>query len=336
MTGGFAEAWCRRLRARALASALGVLSACNQRYWVCEDVDQKTVDRLPEKLSETGLYADLAQDELADGVMPYAPRFTLWSDGATKRRWLKLPPGARIASEDMDAWIFPEGTQLWKEFTRDGVRVETRLLQKYGPDEDDWIGMAYVWADDQHDAYRKPYGVIDAQGTQHNVPAAGECMACHGGTRSRILGVSAVQLGDPAASSGLTLRGLAQAGLLTVVPAQLEIALPGTATEQAALGYLHANCSHCHNQARPEHAGARCFDPENELDFRLLLADLTTPAATQTYRTMHRVVKAGHPAQSRLIDLVSSRGFLKQMPPLASNRVDDQALSVLRRWIEEL
>ncbi|MFN7134819.1 MAG: hypothetical protein ACK4N5_22255 [Myxococcales bacterium] len=40
----------------------------------------------PERLSETGLYADFAARSLAPGVFEFTPRFELWSDGAEKRR----------------------------------------------------------------------------------------------------------------------------------------------------------------------------------------------------------------------------------------------------------
>ncbi|HEX6245098.1 MAG TPA: hypothetical protein VFZ61_29455, partial [Polyangiales bacterium] len=188
------------LRVLLLGLALGSWTVgpagCAPRWQVCDDVSEARLAALPPRLSQTGLYADTAADLLAEGVLPYRPRFELWSDGASKRRWLKLPPGAQIDSADMDAWIFPPGTQLWKEFTRDGVRVETRLLHKLGPTEDDWVGVAYLWARDQHDAYARPFGVVDAHSTGHDVPAASECPACHAGSRSRILGVSAVQLGE--------------------------------------------------------------------------------------------------------------------------------------------
>jgi hypothetical protein len=315
-------------------AALG-LAGCGQRWWVCDSVSEDRLARLPDSLSQTGLFTDVAADTLADGVLPYRPRFELWSDAAAKRRWLKIPQGKQIDSRDMDNWIFPEGTQLWKEFTRDGVRVETRLLQKIGPADEDWVGMAYLWVEDQHDAYALPHGAIDAQATKHNVPAASECPACHGGTKSRVLGVSALQLGHDDASQ-LTLKTLVDLELLSDPPAELVYRLPGDATQQAALGYLHANCANCHNSERPAASGARCFDPENGLDFKLSVDELGDVKDTATYRTMGSAVKAGHPGKSRLIELISDRGVFARMPPLATDDVDREALAVLRRWIEEM
>lgn len=311
------------------------LAGCGVRWWTCDEVSDARLAHLPERLSQTGLYGDGATQALGEDVLPYRPRFELWSDGAAKRRWLKLPRGKQIDSRDMDDWIFPEGTQLWKEFTRDGVRVETRLLQKIGPADDDWVGLAYLWSADQQDAYAAPAGAIDAHATRHDVPAAAECHACHGGTKSHVLGVSALQLGhdDP---SQLTLKTLVERGLLSDPPRELVVLLPGDATQQAALGYLHANCASCHNAERPLASGARCFDPENELDFKLSVHALGDVTDTATYRTMKDVVKPGHPGKSRLIELTSDRDRFAWMPPLATEELDHEALSVLRRWIEEM
>src|SRR4051812_6813468 len=107
----------------------------------CDDIAPSELALVPILLSQTGLYADIGSELVADGVLPFAPAFPLWSDGADKRRYVFLPPGQVIDSSRMDSWGFPEGTKLWKELTRDGVRIETRLLQKVGPDGADWVAV---------------------------------------------------------------------------------------------------------------------------------------------------------------------------------------------------
>src|SRR5690606_22937362 len=94
----------------------------------------------PQLLSETGLYAALADGTLNPGVMPYEVQYPLWSDGSDKRRYLQLPAGARIDTASMDNWVLPVGTTAWKEFVRDGVRVETRMLRKQAQG---WQFVAY-------------------------------------------------------------------------------------------------------------------------------------------------------------------------------------------------
>src|SRR5262249_6883641 len=107
--------------------------------------------------------------------------------------------------------------------------------------------------------------------------------------------------------------------------------------EVAALGYLHANCSHCHNQARPAHDGARCFDPENRYDFTLAVDSLASVADTPTYRTVvGAAIKRGDPDGSEVVARIGKRGFLQQMPPLATEKIDRDAVARIRTWIEEM
>src|SRR5262245_40845542 len=59
------------------------------------------------RLSNRGLYRDIRSRTVVDTAMPYTPDYPLWSDGADKKRWLMLPPGARIETSDMAHWRFP-------------------------------------------------------------------------------------------------------------------------------------------------------------------------------------------------------------------------------------
>src|SRR4051812_30454775 len=133
-----------RMRWSLALGALCVVCACgddgnNARLDAAVDSigsDELLIDapdpNMPATLAETGLCVDAGCTQIAAGILPYKPRFELWSDAATKRRWIYLPPGTTIDTTDMDHWVFPVGTKLWKEFTRDGIRVETRLVMRVG------------------------------------------------------------------------------------------------------------------------------------------------------------------------------------------------------------
>lgn len=321
-----------RVALLSVAGFGGVALSC-QPYRACDPVDETAVRDLPQRLSSTGLYASGGVDTLAPDVRSFRPRFELWSDGADKRRWIRLPPDQRIDTGDMENWQFPVGTKVWKEFTRDGIRVETRLLQRLS---NRWIGVAYLWQKDGTDALAVPYGTIDALGTPHDVPASNECDACHAGRSSFVLGFSAVQLAQAAEAAGLNLDELVRLDLVSHAPAAAP-ATPGNETEQAALGYLHANCSHCHNAARSKRDGASCFDPENDLDFSLRAEPEANVRETNTYRTaIGEHIEPGNPGESQLLELVKQRSRFRQMPPVASEVVDTAAVALLRRWIEEM
>lgn len=309
-----------------------MLFAC-EPYWVCEASFARYAE-LPQHLSDTGLYADVQSGELAPGVRPYTPQFSLWTDGAEKRRWVYLPPGSRIDTTNMDDWSFPQGTKFWKEFSRDGVRAETRMFEKRGPGARDWQAIAYVWDAGGTEALAQPHGWSNVLGTPHDVPAAAECGACHGGRDSWILSFSAVQLSATVGEGELAIEQLVAEGLLSRDPSR-PVEVPGNDVERNALGYLHANCGHCHNQAQP--ADKPCFAPDSPLDFWLRVDHMGSPAETPTYTSaVGYVIEPGEPDDSRLIAFVDSRGMFAQMPPIGTDQIDGAAVDRLRRWVKEM
>lgn len=314
-----------------------VALGCDPR--LCADSGERARN-LPAHLSETGLFVDVAGEQLASRVFAYAPEYALWSDGADKRRWLFVPEGERVDTSDAEVWRFPVGTKFWKEFAQDGVRVETRLLLKTAATDDAWAAGAYLWRSDRSDADLIVYGALNALGTQHNVPATGECFACHSGRSSGILGFSAVQLGRRSYEvAAERLRPDAAEALLSDPLPELDV--PGTATERAALGYLHANCSHCHNQSAAATSGQKCLNPNErlsfDLDFGLPSHALADVAETATYRTaIGKVVQPGNVGSSKVFKLMSGRGAFEQMPPLGTERVDPQGLATIGDWIGAL
>ena len=299
--------------------------ACED-YRICTAPNNAHIEYFPNKLSLTGLNSD--------DVQTYQPQFELWSDGASKNRYFFIPQGTQIDTSDMDNWNFPVGTKFWKDFSFDGKKVETRILEKLGPEVDGWAGISYLWDDDQSDAIKVEYGGVNVNGTSHNVPAASECFGCHGGRVSPILGFSVIQLSydNP---NGLDLSNLIDANLITSLPSE-DINVPGNESEKSALGYLHANCSHCHNNSRPNRDLERCFDPMESFSF-LLTADAKTIEETNTYKTaIGEVITKGKPNQSRILDLMSQRGVGEGMPPLGTKNVDTTAISLIESWINDL
>jgi predicted neuraminidase len=63
-------------------------------------------------------------------VRSYRPKYELWSDGSTKQRFIYLPPNTQIDTTNPDRWAFPQGTRLYKTFSIDGLRLETRVSEK--------------------------------------------------------------------------------------------------------------------------------------------------------------------------------------------------------------
>ncbi len=297
---------------------------------------------MPATLCESGLYSDWDSETLADGVHAFTPDPVLWSDGATKRRWIYLPEGATIDTSDMDYWQFPEGTKLWKEFTRDDVRVETRLLQKNGPDPEDWYMVAYAWNAAQTEAVATTLGAADALGTDHDIPSRSDCRKCHDRLPSRILGFSAISLDLAATGTEVALAEAIANGWLSDPPngAAPYFPLPGAALDQEALGYLHVNCGNCHN--------AMTDISTVSVRFRLEVGGLASVAATTTGQTAFGVspnltvagatsiIEPGDHAASAAWLRMSSTNAAIMMPPLGHELVDTAAAMTLSDWIDSL
>jgi hypothetical protein len=297
----------------------------------------------PLLLSQTGLFADVANAVHAADVLPFEPLYKLWSDGAQKQRWIHLPATELIDSSDMDHWIFPVGTKAWKEFSSNDKRVETRMLHKVA--EDRWVMIAYQWREDLSDADAVPAGVVNARGTQHDIPSNAQCVRCHGNLPDVLLGASAVQLSH--ALPGVTLEKLSNEGHLTH-PAPHNYILPGSAAAKAALGYLHANCGHCHNPGSPVYTALKARSPYTGGP-RLweTVAGLGSVEQTDGYAStvlqpnailphLH-IIEPHDPDHSELVVRMSQRGASSlQMPPIATKVVDMEGLAKVRAWIQSL
>ena len=310
----------------------------------------------PARLSDTGLFAKDSVETLAAGVQSFTPQYALWSDGAAKRRWIRLPEGGVIDGSSPADWRFPAGTRFWKEFSVAGRRVETRLIERTA--SGDWRFAAYVWNDAQTEATLAPAAGIAALalpgGGRYAIPGEADCRACHEGAASPVLGFTALQLSPdrdpltPRAESprpgDVDLASLAASGRLTGFPQELLESPPRidapTAAGRAVLGYLNANCGHCH--ADPARTAAAVpvglqlavdpVDPEAGVAaIRRLVAGESRYRPRGAGDTRHIV--PGNPQAGTLLARMRSRDPRIQMPPLGTAKPDLEAIALIERWI---
>ncbi|HEX5786870.1 MAG TPA: hypothetical protein VFY03_01725 [Woeseiaceae bacterium] len=313
---------------------------------------------LPERLSDTGLYiagtVSAGAGEPAPGVLAYTPQYPLWSDGAAKQRWLYLPPGTAIDASNPDAWQFPVGTKLWKEFGH-GRAIETRYIERLA--DGTWRFASYVWRESGDDADLAaaegvPHlPVAGAPGGRYGIPSRDDCLACHEGGATPVIGVSALQLSpdrDPnvphaeAPRPGdVDLAVLNESGLLAGLPGALLDTPPKiaavSATERSALGYLHANCGHCHNAAGP--LGLLDLVLAQRVDAaasraEVLASIVERPSDFETAGAATRVTP-GNPQASVLALRMHTRNPLAQMPPLGTSIADVEGAALIEQWIRE-
>jgi hypothetical protein len=303
----------------------------------------------PASLACTGLYVDLVDKQVHPDIREFAPADHLWTDGAEKRRWIWLPPGSVIDTANPNEWTFPVGTKVWKEFKRDGKRLETRLFHKVKQDAAErWIWASYQWKDDETHA-DFTWGGIDVPagtGTPHYIPKSEECLTCHRGRTDRLLGVEAVLLGLPGAQ-GVSLASLVAEKRLSVPPSRSEYVIPDDGTGLAApvVSWLHVNCGvSCHNENPNSKAGlsgqflridARQLETLTPLREWNTIKTTLNQQVVATYFGSIRIVP-GAPDSSLLVRLVSARGTLDQMPPLGTRVVDREQVARVRAWIARL
>jgi hypothetical protein len=302
-------------------------------------------DGLPTTLVCTGLYADAATETLAADVAPYDPSLSMWADGADKRRFIRLPPGTTIETSDVDHWVFPIGTKLWKEFSLGARKVETRYEEKLADGQ--WGRTTYVWSADQTSASEVTGGIPNVDGSGYEVPTKAECATCHRGAADGVLGFEAIGLSMPHAT-GLTMNELAQRGLVSHLPA-VPLTIPGTATDASALAWLHANCGNaCHNR----NAGA--LARSTGLFMRLTSDRLDAVHDTDTYTTAVGVPSGFQPAAGATFARIAPRDVPHsavpyralardnatqagvQMPPIVSHVPDMAGVALVQAWINAM
>jgi hypothetical protein len=298
----------------------------------------------PDTLQETGL----AQLD----PMSFTPQYPLWSDGATKRRWLYLPPGTSIDASNPDAWQFPVGTRVWKEFSFGGRRVETRFMDRR---DDGWHYATYIWNEDQTAATLAPVNgaasiqlraaSADTPAVNHRIPSEAECRACHAIGPTPVLAFSALQLSadrDPNAphaealrSGDVLLPALVERGLVRDLPESVGTSprIEGSPLERSSLGYLHGNCGGCHRSdgALRTVGMFLAHSVVNPGD-----AKRTTIGVPARFMAPNARITPRAYEDSVIWRRMSARTPSAQMPPTGTQVVDSQATALIADWISSL
>lgn len=297
---------------------------------------------MPLKLSETGIFADMAQQRPSAKAIVYEPTFPLWTNGSSKQRLLFLPDGARVDNSAREHWEYPTGALFVKSFSYpdadDPAPVETRIIRRM---QDGWDFQVYRWRDGEGYllALEQPIPARirwkgqgqDERKLTHEIPSRFDCKSCHEHNETVIIGFDELRLNGPAGSTQL--QQLAQREVFSQAPpadpAQVRDA---DARTREVLGYLHGNCAHCHNSSA---------NSESKLDLTYNHAlEQTVGMETQGSGQAAGVrVEPGAPERSLLF--LALRGDsddpeLKPMPPLGVQLRDARAIELVRAWITAL
>ncbi len=249
---------------------------------------------LPVALSDVGCFD--ATGEPNETMVPFEVHAPLWSDSATKRRWLALPNDTAITMDERGDFDFPEGTVLAKEFTLGGERVETRLLMRHPSGE--WRGYTYAWVSESGESLADGQLLTDLSvvtrpvqgaGLDWSYPTRSQCLQCHTQPAGFALGPEVGQLNyDMTYPSGTDANQLATLSAIGMLEGDVDTVtgplLPayGDTTVSAAdraWSYMHANCSGCHQPGASGFEG-RSNMPDLRFDYEADTSVGTHPLST--------------------------------------------------------
>jgi uncharacterized repeat protein (TIGR03806 family) len=326
-----------------------------------------SVPEPPALLSQLGVFTNLATLAATNTLIPYTVNSPLWSDRAVKQRWMAVPnDGAynsateQIVFSPTNNWQFPKGTVLVKQFflpineTNSAMlkRLETRFIVL---DSSGGVyGLTYKWRADDLDAdlllagTNQDYIITNANGTTRTqtwiFPSRQDCLTCHNANAGYVLGLRTHQLNcaQTYPQTGVTdnqLRTLGHLGVLGTnyseavlpgYPQSCSVTNTGFALETRVRSYIDANCSQCH---RPGGAYAN-FDARftTPLDNQGLIYGAVNSFLNDTN---DRVVVPGDLTHSLLYNR-ANRVDAYEMPPLAKNIVDTNAVTTIAAWISSL
>jgi uncharacterized repeat protein (TIGR03806 family) len=313
----------------------------------------------PKKLSEWALFRVRAGALTPNkGVVPYDLNTPLFSDYASKYRFVWMPDGTAAQYREDGPLEFPVGTVLAKTFAFpvDGSNterlIETRLLVHA---TSGWTPLLYIWDDKQRDAALQlvpdpvPMKWTDASGRRHEfnyvIPNVNECHECHDNQKVFLpIGPKARNLNKEykyAEGSDNQLAHWARIGYLQGPPAvearpraaKWDDPSTGSLSDRAA-AYLDNNCAHCHQPGgQAGYTG---------VDFRITQTEIARqglckpPNSAGEVGSLRYDLVPGRPDESILIYRLESTAPKTSMPALSRDVVHVEGVALLRQWISSL
>jgi uncharacterized repeat protein (TIGR03806 family) len=349
---------------------LYIVSYDGTLHHLARSPNSSVVTEFPSKLSGTGLFQQIVEHELADGVLPYAINAEPWEDGTTAQRFIALPGTTQLGVHEKSniqrgdvagEWSYPDGAVLGKTISLRVApnrerRLETQILHRNGSR---WEAYSYVWNDDQDEAtlsltgFNRQFEVEGLSGDSRlqtwRFASRTECILCHTSRRGSVYGFRASQLnrnfdyGDVSANQ---LTTFAHIGLLAEpilkgdsaptpsiekIPRTIASSDTTQSLELRARSYLHLNCATCHCRGGGGSASIELVDRLTLTQTRLV------SRPTQGSFGIHDpwIMAPGDPLRSVLYYRMVKIGR-GRMPHFGSQLVDVEGSQLIHDWIAQL
>lgn len=335
----------------------GILSGCNTAP---KEVHVFLEAPYPKKLSDWHLFLSAGSGARPNsGVVPYDLNTPLFSDYASKYRFVWMPPGTSAEYRQDTVFDFPKGTIFVKSFAfpvegRPGQErvVETRLLVHANSG---WVPLPYVWDEKGREATLQvvpaPIDIsfTDSTGRKlsftYQIPNTNQCAECHANYRVlQPIGPKARNLNKSFAYSDSSANQIAcwtKVNYLRGAPAADSLPRAARWSDSSdgsladrARAYLDNNCAHCHQPGGT--AGYTGVDFRwNHFDMAHFGTCKRPNSAGDVGGRTYDIVP-GHPEESILIYRLESTAPKTMMPALGRSIVHTEGAALLREWIASL
>ncbi|NMH27949.1 hypothetical protein [Flavobacterium silvaticum] len=290
-------------------------------------------------------------------LIPYQPSSQLFTDYASKARFLWIPEGtsAQYVS-DSEPFEMPVGSVLIKNFfysdTPNGRQlVETRLMIRKA---DGWIFANYIWNDEQTEAF---YSTSDEIKTitftqnsttrtiDYRIPSQNDCATCHNQNEvARPLGFKPQNLNNfigyyPDDFDSNQLEYLSGHGIATGIPSNVVSTVDYSDASQPldlrVRSYFDSNCAHCHSDGGTAsytvlRFGFNVTSDPSQMGV-CVGATLEPPGFDHV-----KIVNPQNASGSTLPFMMSTDISFYMMPRIGRTIVHEEAVEMVNQWISSL
>jgi uncharacterized repeat protein (TIGR03806 family) len=289
------------------------------------------------------------------GVIPYDLNTKLFSDYASKKRFVYVPEGQIIPMDTTQVLSFPIGSVLIKNFYYEdnGVDniIETRLLIKR---VNNWQPEIYKWNNDQTDAEKTVIGgsvpltvSVNGQDESFNylIPNQNQCINCHALNGAiEPIGPKVQNLNKNYPYNGGTTNQLSKwmdLGILDSpsfsepLPQWHDIDDVSASVNDRARAYLDVNCASCHRMGGSAYNSGLFLGYYNEDPNSLGI--LKSPiAAGNGSGGFSYVIDPGNADESILLYRMQSSAVDVRMPEIGRELVHQDGIDLIEEWINGL
>ena len=313
----------------------------------------------PKSLSEFGFFINPSKQIPSKNVHPYELITSLFSDYSYKKRFVYVPEREKGIYQKDQAFNFPVGSALIKTFyyPQDernlelGLRLlETRVLLHK---ESGWEAVAYVWNEEQTEAFIKIAGKtintswINKQGSaipvRYRVPNKNQCKECHSANDEILpIGPKARNLNKNIfyeAGAKNQLIYLLEEGVIGSYPKNFNTIVDweneDSSIESRARAYLAINCGHCHAPSGVANSTGLYLDFNETRSIHLGINKRPVAAGRGSGNFKYSIVPGNAEESILLFRMISTEPGI-MMPESGRSLMHHEAISVISQWIQSM